>query len=226
MKIAGIENDIQGVIFDMDGLLVNSEKLYWQANIQAAKEAGLDIPKDSYLKLAGASVKKMAEFYNKYFPTPQARDAFIKRTDDLVAQWTKQGKLKLQPGVQDALDYFKNHHIKMGIASSNYESVIQENMWMTGIRQYFDFHLSYDDVLKKHLKSKPAGDIYELAKKKMGLPANNLVVFEDSSSGVQAAKNADLAVIMIPDLKKPSKKDEENATAIYSDFNQVLQNTR
>lgn len=226
MKIAGVNPNIKGVIFDMDGLLVNSEKLYWQANIQAAKEAGLDIPEDSYVKLAGASVKKMTEFYNKYFPTPQARDAFIKRTDDLVAQWTKQGKLKLQPGVQAALDYFNKHQIKMGIASSNYENVIQENLWVTGIRQYFDFHLSYDDVLKSHLKSKPASDIYELAKEKMGLPAENLVVFEDSSTGVQAAKNAGLAVIMIPDLKEPSKKDQENATAIYSDFNQVLQNTR
>lgn len=226
MKIAGVDHDIEGVIFDMDGLLVNSEKLYWQANIQAAKEDGLDIPEDSYLKLTGASVRKMVEFYNKYFPTPQARDAFIKRTDELVAQWTKQGKLKLQPGVQAALDYFNNHHIKMGIASSNYESVIQENMWITGIRQYFDFHLSYDDVLKNHLKSKPAGDIYELAKEKIRLPANKLVVFEDSSAGVQAAKNANLAVIMIPDLKKPSKKDQESATAIYSNFNQVLENIR
>ncbi|QNQ82472.1 HAD family phosphatase [Lactobacillus sp. PV037] len=226
MKIAGIKNDIKGVIFDMDGLLVNSEKLYWQANIQAAKEAGLDIPENSYLKLAGASVKKMSEFYDKYFPTIQAREDFIKRTDELVAQWTKEGKLKLQPGVAQFLTYLKNHDLKMGIASSNYKSVIQEDMKVTKIKQYFDFYLSYDDVLKKQLKSKPASDIYDLAQKRMGLPASNLVVFEDSSSGVQAAKNAQLPVIMIPDLKAPSKKDKENATAIYSNFNQVLQNTK
>ena len=107
MKVLGINGDIKGVIFDLDGLLVNSEKLYWQANIQAAKEAKLDIPEDSYLKLTGATAKDMQNFYHKYFATEVERDAFIKRTDDLVWQWTDEGKLKLQKGVRKALDRFK-----------------------------------------------------------------------------------------------------------------------
>lgn len=218
MRVEGIKDDIQGIIFDMDGLLVNSEKLYWDANIQAAEEAKLGTPRDAYLKLTGASVDEMENFYHKYFKTDADRDRFIKRTDDLVWQWTDEGKLKLQPGVQEALDEFEKRNLRMAIASSNYENVLQHALWATGIRNYFDFHLSYLDVQKEHVKSKPAPDIYLAAAKKMKLPKENILVFEDSSTGVQAATSAGLKCVMVPDLIPPTDKDKQNAAMICQNF--------
>ena len=222
MRVQGLDDDIQGIIFDMDGLLVNSEKLYWDANIQAAEEENLGTPRDAYLKLTGATVKEMQDFYHKYFKTEADRDRFIKRTDDLVWQWTDEGKLKLQPGVQEALDEFEKRGLKMAIASSNYENVVQHVMWATGIRNYFDFHISYLDVQRGHIKAKPAPDIYLEAAKKMNLPKENILVFEDSSTGVQAAANARLKCVMVPDLKVPSVKDKQNATMICQNFFEFL----
>lgn len=218
MQVKGINDEIKGIIFDLDGLLINSEKLYWDANIQAAEEAKIDVPKDSYLKLAGATVKEMEEFYHHYFQSKKQRDAFIKRTDDLVWQWTDEGKLQLQKGVQDALDKFQSLGLKMAIASSNYEDVLQHALWKTGIRNYFDFYLSYLNVQQGHIKAKPAPDIYLAAAKKMNLPKEELLIFEDSSTGVQAGTSAGIKVVMIPDLLPPKEKDKKNATMICSSF--------
>lgn len=222
MRVKGVPNEIKGLIFDMDGLLVNSERQYWQANIQAAHEYGLKIPEDSYLKLIGASNQQMEEFYQKYFPNERVRDEFIKRTDDLVWHWADEGRIKLQPGVQEALTLFDKEKLKMGIASSNYQQVVDKFVWLTGIRQYFRFRLSYKDVLENKLKPKPAPDIYLLAQKKLDLPKENLLVFEDSSTGVAAAKNAGISCVMIPDLKRPTSKDRESAL-ICKNFNEFIE---
>ncbi len=218
MKIKDITEPIEGVIFDMDGLLVNSEKLYWDANIVAAKEANLDIPDDSYLKLVGSSVKEMEEFYHRHFKTKADRDKFIKRTDELVWEWTDEGKLKLQPGVLEALQLFKKKQVKLAIASSNYDEVVAHNLDVLKIKDYFDFYLSYKDVEAGKIKAKPAPDIYLLAAKKMQLPADNLLVFEDSSTGVAAASAAGLKCVMVPDLKQATDLDKKNATLICKDF--------
>lgn len=223
MKVEDIADPIEGIIFDMDGLLVNSEKLYWDANIVAAKEANLDIPDDSYLKLVGSSVKEMEDFYHKHFKTEADRDKFIKRTDDLVWKWTDEGKLKLQPGVREALVVFKERNIKLSIASSNYENVIVHNLDVLKIKDYFDFYLSYKDVESGNIKAKPAPDIYLLAAKKMQLPKENLLVFEDSSTGVAAASAASLKCVMVPDLKQPTNLDKDKATLICKDFYAFLE---
>ncbi|WP_276805100.1 HAD family hydrolase [Lactobacillus hominis] len=221
MRVKGLKEDINGLIFDMDGLLVNSEHLYWQANIQAAKEYDLSIPEDSYLKLVGSSAKDMENFYHKYFKTIKLRDQFIKRTDELVWQWADEGKLKLRPGVQEALDFFDQNHLKMSIASSNYDEYVQKFLWVTGIRNYFSFHLSYKDVLQDKLQPKPAPDIYLLAQEKMDLAKDELLVFEDSGTGVQAAASAGLDCIMVPDLKPASENDKKHAL-ICKDFYEVI----
>lgn len=218
MHVNGIKDDIKGILFDLDGLLVNSEKLYWLANIQAAREAKLGTPRDAYLKLIGASNAVMQAFYHKYFKSNAQRDRFIKRTDDLVWQWTDEGKLKLQAGAQQALDKFQALNLRMAIASSNYEEVVEHDLWVTGIRNYFSFHLSYRDVQLGKIKAKPAPDIYLAAAKKMALPKKNLLIFEDSGTGVAAAKKADIKVVMIPDLLPPSTADKKNATLICKSF--------
>lgn len=226
MRIENSTDEINGVLFDMDGLLVNSEELYWQANIQASHEANLSTPDDMYLKLVGSTNNDMQNFYNEYFESNAQRDQFIKRTDELVWQWTDQGKLKLRPGVQEALDFLYERDIPMAIVTSNTENVVEHNLWVTGTRNYFQFHLNYDNVLKNHVRPKPAPDIYLLAAQKIGVTKTNLLAFEDSSPGLQSAVNAGIKCMMVPELIPASKKDHEIATCICKDFFAVLKQFR
>lgn len=218
MKVTGLSNNKIGIVFDLDGLLVDSEKLYWKANIQAAKEAGLDISEDNYLDLVGASTSMMEKFYDKYLPDKLARDNFIERTKKLVWQWVEEGQLSLRPGVQEALDKFKELNLSMGIASSSLRIEVDHDLWKTGIRNYFDFILTFDDVDKNHLKAKPAPDIYLEAQKKLKIPKDEILIFEDSSTGVTAAYNAGIECVMIPDIKKPFIQDKKHASLICKNF--------
>lgn len=218
MRVAGLKTDKQGIIFDMDGLLVNSEELYWQANIQAAREYKLGISDDAYLDLVGASVKAMDAFYEKYFPSDEVRQAFVKRTDDLVWEWTDQGKLKLKAGVKEALEHFNDLGLTVGIASNNYKSVVDHNLWVTGCRNSFDFIVTHDEVAEKKLRSKPFPDLYLAAQERSGLGKDQLLIFEDSSMGVEAAENAGIDCVMIPDIKPASAEDRARAQLICPDF--------
>lgn len=222
MRIKNSTGEINGALFDMDGLLVNSENLYWQANIQASHEAKLKTPDDMYLKLVGSTNNDMQNFYDKYFETNEQRNHFIKRTDELVWQWTNEGKLKLRPGVQEALDFLQKHGILMAIVTSNTEAVVEHNLWMTGIRNYFQFHLNLDDTKTNSVRPKPAPDIYLLAAKKLGIPKANLLAFEDSSPGLQSAVNAGIKCIMVPDLIPATQTDQKIATSVCKDFFEVL----
>lgn len=222
MKVKGLKQPIIGLIFDMDGLLVNTEKLYWQANILAAHEEGLNIPDNAYLKLNGASVAQSQAFFKKYFPNDEQRNLFIKRTDDLVWQWAEEGRLRLMPGVAQALAQFKDWGLKMGIASSNYARVIKHNLALTHISDYFDFILSDVDLEGQNVQPKPAGDIYRLAAAKSGLPQDQLLVFEDSSNGIAAATAAGLRSVMIPCLKQPTMADRKRASLIVASFADFL----
>lgn len=218
MRVEGILDNLQGVIFDMDGLLVNSEELYQKANNLAAKNAGLNLPANFYETLSGSSLLGVQAFFDQHFDSQEEIDAFIKETDDLVWQWVLDGQLELQPGVQETLDYLKANNIKLAVASSNYENYVEKFLDVTGITDYFEFYLYYGAVKQP----KPAPDIYLLAQERLGLPKDELLIFEDSSTGVQAAKNAGIDVIMVPFIVKPTVTDVANASKIFPSFTDFL----
>mgnify|MGYP002578858479 CR=1 FL=1 len=157
-------------------------------------------------------------FYEKYFPSDEVRQAFVKRTDDLVWEWTDQGKLKLKAGVKEALEYFNDLGLTVGIASNNYKSVVDHNLWVTGCRNSFDFIVTHDEVAEKKLRSKPFPDLYLAAQERSGLGKDQLLIFEDSSMGVEAAENAGIDCVMIPDIKPASAEDRARAQLICPDF--------
>ncbi|APT19089.1 hydrolase [Amylolactobacillus amylotrophicus DSM 20534] len=218
MRVDGIIDDLNGVIFDMDGLLVNSEELYEKANQIAARNAGLDLPADFYETLSGSSLLGVQAFFDEHFDSQEAIDAFIKETDDMVWQWVLEGQLKLRPGVQEALELFRRSGVKMAVASSNYENFVQKFLTVTGISKYFEFYLYYGAVPNP----KPAPDIYQLAQERLGIPTEKLLIFEDSTTGVQAAKNAGIKVIMVPFITRPTAQDQIDASRIMPSFYEFI----
>lgn len=188
---------IKAAIFDMDGLLIDSERIIMQGCIEAAASIGITYTKQQYVQLVGRiwsdSSRIMAEQLNGEHNMQQViagLNRFLDARDHLFP---------LKTGVLELLQYYREVGITCSVASSSPIPHITHRLSHTGVLDYFAHVTSGQEVQR----GKPNPDIYLLALEKLGLPADECIAFEDSELGAQAAIAAGLRVIVVPDLKQP-----------------------
>ncbi|MBR3840962.1 MAG: HAD-IA family hydrolase, partial [Erysipelotrichales bacterium] len=189
-----------GFIFDMDGLLVDSETVSlnnWQA---VAKENGFVTPYETYIKFIGRSVKDAQQIFEEEVDTnidfEVVRNAVNEKN---LRQFEIEG-VKLMPGVRELLEYLKVKNKRMVVATSTYQDLAVKRLKMAGIYEFFENVVSGDMI--EH--SKPNPEIFLLACEKLGISKLDTVVLEDSNSGIEAAHNAGIRSIMVPGIVSPS----------------------
>jgi HAD superfamily hydrolase (TIGR01509 family) len=175
-----------GVIFDMDGVLVDSEPFICKAAMMMFAEKGLKVKPEDFLPFVGAGENRyiggVAEKYN--FPIDIERDK--KRTYDIYLEIIK-GELQPLPGVREFIAQCRTMGLKVAVASSADWRKVRGNLAEIGLPlETFDAVISGEDVVNK----KPAPDIFLAAAKKLGLNPKECLVVEDAVNGVQAAKAA------------------------------------
>ncbi|HJF19673.1 MAG TPA: HAD family phosphatase [Enterococcus columbae] len=212
----------QGVIFDMDGLLFDTEMLYYEANLKAAKEFGIPYDFSTYKRYIGISDEEMFQGYHQSFDAAFGKET-VDQMIDLSYVYIKQNfqsaNVELKPGAKELLAKLKELDIKIALASSNTRFFIDLLLAKAEITHYFDVIVSAEDV---HF-AKPDPEIFELAAKYLGTPKSQTLILEDSKNGVLAAKAANIDVIMIPDLIEPTADLKAKAKAVYSSLNEVIQ---
>ncbi|MGM0529977.1 MAG: HAD family hydrolase [Bacteroidota bacterium] len=177
---------IQGVIFDMDGVLVDSEQYICQAAIEMFKRKGLTVKPEDFKPFVGqgenAYIGKVAEKYN--FPVDI--DEVKALTYQIYGEITE-GKLEPLPGVHDFMDKVQESGLKSAVATSADKVKMEINLRNIGIpKESFTATVNGLEVENK----KPAPDIFQVAAQKMGLNPEACLVVEDAVSGVEAAKRA------------------------------------
>lgn len=185
-----------GVIFDMDGVLVDSERMYLRANMVAGRQQGLTLTAEDYAPLAGASNATANAFFQKYFPGEKAQE-FLNDTYALVDQYVAAGELAIKPGVKPLLRILHEANIPMAVGSSNYGRTVHEFLAKVGIEDEFAHIITSDDV---HA-GKPAPDIFLAAAQALAIPPAPALVVEDSANGIQAALTAKMTPVLVPDLR-------------------------
>lgn len=205
------------VIFDMDGLLFDTERTYYQAFQRAAMKLGSNLPFDTYLKVVGVTDEKgkeiLGEIYGKDSPILQAFDLYQIE----FAKILEEDGLVIKPGATRLLDTLDERGIKKCIASSSAPEVIERNIRLSGLHGRFDFYISGSEV--KH--GKPSPDIFLEALRRADESAENAMVLEDSFHGLLAAVNANIRCIIIPDLIQPNEEMRQKAYRIYKDLGEV-----
>ena len=190
----------KAVIFDMDGVLVDSE-CYQQNIIKSyfADETNYDVKKLRLNKFIGSSGelevwKIVFEEYNL------SDDEFSELSDGLYEYMDKNRpnyKNLLNDNAREIIEWLKNNSYKLGIASSNSKSEIERMLSETGLTKYFDHIISGETFIR----SKPCPDIYNCMVEKLGLEKEECLVVEDSYYGIQAAINANIDVVVLKDNK-------------------------
>lgn len=209
---------MEAVIFDMDGVIFDSERLVYEGWKALSVKYGFDNLDEIYMKCIGvnsATCRQIyLDFYGEDFPYDKYRQ---ERSDDYHARYSG-GRLPMKAGVEELLKYLKETGYKIAIASSTRSALVKEQIEDAGLMQYFDVIVGGDQVKK----SKPEPDIFLKAAELLGVKPENAYVIEDSYNGIRAAKSAHMRPIMVPDMVQPDEEMQDKAWKICDSLNDII----
>lgn len=204
------------VIFDMDGVLFDTEKLCMDGWSVVAKEEGIEDMEKVSLRCIGLNSNDTRALVLNHYGQDFPYDKFRERTSVWVREHIETEGVPVKPGVRELLAFMKEAGFRIGLASSTKRETVINHLTSTGIRDYFSVIVTGDMV--EHSKPKP--DIYLLACEEMNVNPREAYAIEDSPNGIRAAHAAGMKPIMVPDLIGP---DEEMRNLSFRIFENLLE---
>ncbi len=202
---------VEGVLFDLDGTLVDSMWMWQEIDIEYLGRFGIPLPEGLQAQIEGMSFSETADYFKSHFPSITEGIDEMKQTWNRMA-WEKYAtKVFLKPGALGFLQYLKEHGIRTGIATSNSAELVHTVLKALGVQEYFDaVHTACEVGV-----GKPAPDIYLYVAKKLGLAPKCCLVFEDIIKGIEAGKAAGMRVCAIQDDYSLQAEEEKRSRADY-----------
>ena len=207
------------IIFDMDGLMLNSEIIFYNAWKTELINLGYDeaLDESTYLQLVGYSNDRaeqlLLQLLGDDFPIAQFRNGWMTRWETMAAQG-----IPVKPGLASLLNWLDEIELPKAVGTSSGDHEAQISLKSTGLWSRFDAIITVDQTNA----GKPAPDIFLAAAQALNKPPSQCLVLEDSNAGVQAAIAAGMEVIMVPDLQVPTDYAQQRALSIVSSLHQVL----
>lgn len=205
----------KGAIFDMDGVLFDTERLYQETWKELAEERGIRLDDEFAMAVSGTNGGYMKRVIEQYYQVPDGSvivEECMKRMEEKLEE-----HVPVKKGVREILEYYWQIGMRLAVASSSSIKRIEANLIKSGIRKYFSEIVSGTEVKR----GKPCPDIFILAARKIDCKLEECLVFEDSENGVRAGHAAGCFTVMIPDLIEPSAEIMQMCSKIYPDFIRV-----
>ncbi|WP_296876631.1 HAD family phosphatase [Thomasclavelia sp.] len=207
---------IEAVIFDMDGLMIDSERVTFEGYQHVLKKDNLTMSEETYKTLLGKTVKAVYELFASDYGDQYDVDQVIKEVHQYIADRFENDGVPLKKGLLELLKYLKENNYKTIVATSSHRSRVDLILKQAKITEYFDDSICGDEVTH----GKPDPEVFLKACQKLNVSPDKALVLEDSESGINAAYNAKIKVIGIPDMKYP---DEKYVQMTYSIMNDLLE---
>jgi HAD superfamily hydrolase (TIGR01509 family) len=190
---------VRAVVFDMDGLLFDSEKLHARAALTAAKEIGCELDMEVFRRLLGTTEARriLLAHYGDSYPFDALRAAWGRQFKLLAAT-----ELELKPGALDLLDLLDELGLPRAIATSSSHAAARSHLALHGLPERFHAVVAFGD----YAASKPAADPFLKAAERLAVDPRDCLALEDSHNGIRAASAAGMMAIMVPDLIEPTEE--------------------
>ncbi|WP_294532729.1 HAD family phosphatase [uncultured Rhodoblastus sp.] len=211
--------NIKAVIFDMDGLMLDSERLAIQSLKRAGASMGLDFTQNMVLGCIGLNTASSNAFLARAMGRPISETALFSAFHaDYEATLEREG-IPVKAGLIELLEFLKSARIRLAVATSTATALAERKLAKVGILHNFEFIVGGDAVER----GKPAPDPYLLAAKRLDVDVEYCLALEDSDNGARSALAAKMKLIIVPDLKAPEQNLKSRATACLDSLYQVRQ---
>jgi HAD superfamily hydrolase (TIGR01509 family) len=215
--VEGLMKSVEGIIFDMDGTLFDTERVSINIWEKVLEEYGYGMIKNEFITLIGRrrdeTDKILMKWYGSNFPIKEIRD---KKDADML-KYLQENGVPVKSGAFELLDYLVQNGYKVALATSSCRENVVRLLDNVGIREKFNVILCGNDVVN----SKPNPEIFITAAEKMNVNPKKCVVLEDSLVGLQAACNAGMKCINIPDLREADDETKQLANKICKNLLEV-----
>jgi HAD superfamily hydrolase (TIGR01509 family) len=206
----------RAVVFDMDGLLLDTETLWHSAEVELFARYGGEFTWDDKIAVIGTSYDFTAEYFSDRLGLPRERGPelvgdMISLMHDLVRR-----SVDARPGAVELVDRLRELRVPLGLASNSPRFLVDDALATAGMTDAFDAIVTSDDVEL----AKPAPDIYLLACERLGVAPADALALEDSASGVAAAKAAGLTCIAVPQF---AETDVSAADRIVDSLEELIE---
>ncbi len=205
---------ITAIIFDMDGTMIDTEKIKENGWKYAGECLGITIDNEIMSKIRGTNRQYIKEFLNERF---QGLDfeKLCRIRDDFIDDYIKENGIQMKKGLMELLDFLKSNHYKVAVASSSEEKNIKENLEKIGVLHFCDAVIGGNMV--NH--SKPDPEIYLKAADMINVLPEQCIGIEDSANGILSVYRAGMKAVMIPDLDEPK---EETERLLYAKLDSLI----
>jgi HAD superfamily hydrolase (TIGR01509 family) len=208
----------KAAIFDMDGLLVDSERAIKDAWLEVARGNGIALSESEFLRVVGRKEADGKAILDKIFCGAFSYEHARSRVAQLLTDAGPAPRFPAKPGAFALLSLLRARAVPCGVASSTHAAEVRRRLERTALLDFFQTICSGDEVAN----GKPSPDLFLLASARLGVDPEACLVFEDSEYGVAGAVAAGMSAVVVPDLKTPDAQTRGLCVAVLRSLEEAL----
>ena len=208
---------IKAVIFDMDGLMIDSERVTYEGYVIECRNLGVVMEEEFYKQLLGHTLPEVFQVLRKKYGETFPVEDVLKRVHKYMDDRFVQEGVPVKKGLRELLSYLKDHGYRTVVATSSGRERVDRILKQAELTEYFDGSVCGDEVKK----GKPDPEVFIKACGKAMVKPEEALVLEDSEAGISAAYAAGIPVVCVPDMKYPEAEYAAKAFRIVDSLEDV-----